>query len=176
MLTSKQSFAIRCKTGCDVRGILDKLNNDDANKVFSLPSFAGREYLIAKGAKHSGNPFIKGDYLNKEYGLIHVYAREQAKKAYEAHKDGERTGYALIKMSAKSGYGKFIKNTYNGCFENGDPEKVITKTFKVQGTGAAFVLMIGNDLNGNCFAAVEYCNIIYKFTNAKDIINDVYGG
>lgn len=155
-MTSRQSFALYCKTGYDVRGCT--LSNDDISTLFSIPYQIARKVLSEiPGAIKKGIPKHKNGYMSKEHQLLHDYAMKRAEKAYHnciiTHTtvEGKRV---YVKMSAIRSYGKYMRQAYPGK------------------KGAYMLVEFGNSINGNISAASEYCCFLYEL-GIKDVDYEV---
>lgn len=149
-MTRKQSFALYCKTGVDVRGCT--LDRETIDKAFNLPCTESRKLLSAQpGAKVKTGHKQHGDWLYKEYGLFENYAMDLARKAYaektNGNGHGDKRGYCLITMTGVNGFARAIG---------------ITKK-------KPYRICIGESLQGNIAAAAAFCEYLYNTVASKDI-------
>lgn len=149
-MTPRQTFAIYCKTGVNVRNC--SLTYEQVNEVFQLPCSIAREKLSkVNGAIVRKYPEHKGKWLGEEESLFHTYAMEQAKKAY-ADIPGQ-TGGCFVVFDAKKTFGKNLKQSYPG--DKG---------------GVKIPFNFGKSLQGNIRAAGEYSCLIYNHGIMSQIV------
>ncbi len=112
-MTRKQSFAIFCRTGYDVRGCKDA---DISQETISaiLGTWSGAACQIVKaipGAKMKCFPKPKGDWLQKDYELFFQTALKQGEESNKS--------VLLCMKGFTSGFGRWISQGYNkgkdGC-------------------------------------------------------------
>jgi len=106
-MTRKQSFAVYCKCGVDVRAC--DITQEQISMILVTYWKLGREILSKlPGAKVKGVPKHINGYLTADHEQLHALALERAGKAYK--EAGECKGAAIVTMSAVSSYGKYLKN------------------------------------------------------------------
>lgn len=114
-MTAKQSYAIYCKTGVDVRRC--NLDNNIISFIFDNPFTVSREYLLnIPGTSKRGIPDYHGKWLKKEYELLLEYCLKQSKMAYSELSGS--TGYYIIHFKCSNGFSRYIRKIYpdkTGC-------------------------------------------------------------
>lgn len=116
-MTRKQSYAIYCKTGVDVRSC--ELSQETVSALFDMPWIDARNTLQhTAGAVLKRIPDHKGDWKYREYDLFHTVALKNAEQAYgsactDCTGDPVYGGAAVI-MPGTSGFGRYMRTAYKG--------------------------------------------------------------
>ncbi len=109
-MTKRQSFAIYCKTGYDVRGL--QLTNQQIDFILSNYWRDSCEFIrehFPNAKRRSIAPALKGKYLSQEYGLLYSAALKRGEAAFKAHGIIGRPGPVYVKcFKFTSGFGRWL--------------------------------------------------------------------
>jgi len=109
-LTSRQSFAIFCKTGYDVRNC--PMSRHDVDFIMGSFYLEAGEFIKARFAEtaiYKTEKGPKGKYLDHEYGLLYDRALQQGRAAYTQAQPSGRTGGARVEVTGfVSGFGRWL--------------------------------------------------------------------
>ncbi len=142
-MTARQTYAIFCKTGYDVRGL--GLDNSHISAILKNYWQESAEYIRENfpNARRRMVPTHKGENLQREYSLLYERALQAGAVAYQANEATGCKGIASVSVSRfTSGFGRYLSKLR----DNGKKELVVTVNY-------------GPSLAGN----LEAANVIARY-------------